>query len=400
MKTITICTTNISKIVIERLEKQGFKIKFPFPKHELIVNIEADDKLYQKITNDALLAQQIFDNVSYEQNELVNWLTGYAKAFSSIYEQRDPKISAKEWETNTQQKFNQIRNNICQKTDKEINHWKQVRQDRNVYIFKISFKISSQTFGVITSAVGVAGAAATGGISLGFGIYGLVKSVASLGKELYYLCKEFEEIDKRLKEGFDKLIKRYNTANKAKVNSYEMAKHVLTHVAVYEIDSISTCENLLEKFKGKLNGVEKKSHEFSTTLNELIDKQEEAKKKMRTIKLSGASGIFNNSSRNKISAVEAKLSKLEVYTNDQFIRVQNEFARTKKAREQEKKYNQLLEELQGKSSPKLIKAFDLLLTGVELTAGGFTTNWKDAGEIIMFVDGIGIEIDSILLDYA
>lgn len=66
MKTIPICNTNIGRVFKEKLAKQGFIINFPFQNHELIVALEVDEKLYQKITNDALLAQRIFDNVSRE----------------------------------------------------------------------------------------------------------------------------------------------------------------------------------------------------------------------------------------------------------------------------------------------------------------------------------------------
>lgn len=87
------------------------------------------------------------------------------------------------------------------------------KQQYRDYKIKTGIEIGLGVLTTTAGALGVAGAAATGGASLVLGIVGLVRGVADLAKKIQDVTRGAEKVEKVLKDDLATLAKRYQTAS-------------------------------------------------------------------------------------------------------------------------------------------------------------------------------------------
>ena len=116
----------------------------------------------------------------------------------------------------------------------------------------------------------------TAGVGTVTGLIGMVKSVVQIGKELASAWQEVETAVKLLTAQTAIVEKAARTMLGRKANEYTAA--VLTQFLGVAEPSIKSCKGHLETVQSKLKGIEIKTHDASTELNDILDAQEKFSK--------------------------------------------------------------------------------------------------------------------------
>lgn len=267
-----------------------------------------------------------------------------------------------------------------------------VRKDRTTYKRKAVIKVTLSTVGVVTASIGTAGAAASGGYALGVAIYGLVKSVVGLGKQIYNLAIDIDKAEKKLSKDLQAVRRAYLRASKKEVAGKEIGKAVLERVLTFEMKSISGCEKELDLFVGKLRGIDVKARDYGKKLHKLLDKQSELDKAIaKQIQMQKTDGQYISKKLPKLR--DKTLPKLVKATAGQITSMEKLYKRIDAGKRKEPVYRKALTKLKAKK-PDWVKYAEMA-TGLIDIALDISTLEKEAGEIVLFVTNIVAELGDI-----
>lgn len=133
------------------------------------------------------------------------------------------------------------------------------KQQYKDYKIKAGLNVTIGVLGVIGSSAGIVG---SGGAGLALGIVTLVRSAASLMKQIRDLAVEAETIEKNLKKDLDTLHQRYITATgdikSGKLGATEITGTVLKSILGIDPPFVSTipkCKNNMDLWQNKVAGI-------------------------------------------------------------------------------------------------------------------------------------------------
>jgi len=405
-KRIPLCTKSVKARVragIQRKYKKSERI-FHLPKNVAFdVVLEVEDALYKKIELDDKLANAVFAGVSKHYNEAQQEIVdAYLEA-----EKKARRIKAKEPPKTARRKIRAMKDPlrdrvadilqtrsqaIVDQANAEIDAWLVVRKDRRKYKRKAAIKVTLGTVGVVTSSIGTAGAAASGGYALGVAIYGLVKSIINLGKQIYNLAIAIDKAEKNLRSDLAGVKKAYLRAGKKEVAGKEIGKSVVERVLTYEMKSISKCEKELDLFVGKLRGIDVKAGDYGKKLHQMLDKQEALDKLIAEKKKQQLRNEEYVSKR--LPKLEKSLKKLIKATADQIRSMERLYKRIERGQRNEKIYRAALSRLQAKK-PEWVKYAEMATALIDIALDASALQ-NEAADIATFCTDIVSELGEIV----
>lgn len=405
MTRVPLCTANLYKQV-----KAGTKTKFLRVPKDLAFEmfIHVPDELHEQIENDAVLASKIFSGVSREFNDAVNILVRLVHDIESQIDSGAVKKNRRdyaeaEWDTRAPDILDSAQAKMESHARKAIQKWQSVRKDRKKYVIKAAAKVTVGTLGVAAATLGTALSAtstvATGGAAvpgLIAAIYGNLKAIIQLGKVINRLRRDIDAAEAILKKDLDSLVQAYNKNGKGAVASKELAKAALDQFLAVTVASISSAENSMSDFKGKLDGLDIKLSEMAIKLNKVITEQGNletliAKKLQKEMNLLGYKS-------KKLPGLLKTRDKLESMTRDLLRDTSAMMEKVADGRDRyTNDYKKSLELLKAKKPGWVDHAQMALKLGDIAICAGFTS-YDATDSVIALVDSIGVEFTDVLAE--
>jgi len=395
MKTIKLCDNDLSS-AIRALSK--FQILLPPKDMSFSVGLEVDDKLYKKITNDSRLAAEIFDDVSKLYKVGVSHLVAEGNAIEKeFFSKNKPKAwVAAEWKKRAPKALEPVQKQMEAKALKRIAAWQKVQGDATKYTVKCVFKTTVGTLGVGTAALGtVVAFGAGGGAGGGVAIYGLVKAVVSLGKEINKLRKDVDEAESDLQKNATALQKLYKDKSRGKTGIREAGAEFFNSLSPVEVKSVNTVSSHYDSFKGKLDRVDKKLSATSVKLNDILDAQEDLQKEI-TVKVEKMLAQRGYNSK-KLPKLQATMRKMRFETAKMIAEISDAMGRIADARKRQALYKKIVDQLKSQK-PGWVKIVEVGITLGDLALGAGFTDFSKLDQVLVLVDTVGVEIDGMLAE--
>lgn len=271
-------------------------------------------------------------------------------------------------------------NTIAQgQLDKIVKQWLQDRKERKAYVVKCVRKVVSASIGIVTGSIGVASSVTGNVAGLVLGIIALVKSIANLAKEVINLAKDLDTAESDLKKTLEKAVKTAAKDSSTKIAAKEVAAAITAKLFFFKPATIKDCKGDYDLFIGKLRGVQVKLSDYSSKLNEMLEKQTELN---TTINVKIAKELSDRGYKSKrLPGLQKKLEKLEKSTALQIATIEKMYARIEVGKKNDKAYAELVKEME-KLTPTWFGKFEkalllvdigLAFAGGELDASGWST---------------------------
>jgi len=248
------------------------------------VAIDPPPEILRSISNDPLLHQRIVDAVRTEFNKV----GGRIDPKLRLADQQVGSARTTQAKSDVLTQFTQfakmelaLGQRMAELATKTV--WESLadqRKEYGKYKFQVTWKIFSGTLGLGLGAAGLAGAAATGGVSLAMGIVALVRSAVDLAKTLNNAKMEAESVGKRLHAILNTLRGRYKAASTKGVVSREVGASVINSLLQTEVSNISKAKSDSDLWKNKLFGVRDTAHKLSAQLHQILEKSEQLDKEL------------------------------------------------------------------------------------------------------------------------
>jgi hypothetical protein len=391
MITIRICTADIRKLVTSAANPKNFDLP---AKMTFKAGLEVEDDLHKQIETDDRLANRVFDAVSKEYKACLTKVTNVTKFADKQMEKENRSKVAKQWEQDVARYFAEAEKAMLAAATKEINAWLKVRGDRKKYKIKVAATITVGSLALATATLGTAVAATAGGPGIVVAIYGSIKAFINLAKELRKLAMDMDKAENILKKDLDKIVNAYTDATKSKVIRGEMVAAAIEQLFTYQKASITGCEGQYATFHGKLAGVQIKCSEAGKKLHETLDRQTELEKKIldKTEKELKNMGYTSK----KLPKLKTSLDKLADKTKKQLLPgIEKLYKRADTAEEHDKLYKKTLDALKAKK-PEWVNFAEASLILIDLGMGAACTDFSAAEQVLVLVNGIGVEVDDLL----
>ena len=399
---IPLCTADIRRELKSKVTLKNTAL----PKDtKFALYLEVSDELAKKIELDAVLAGKIFRDVSKIYKEAVGDLAKLATDIDDSF-LKPPLKSAdypkKEWAKRAPDIFAEAEAKMLVQAKKHIQKWQQVRKDRTKYVVKASAKVTVGTLGVATATLGTvissAGVATTGGAAipgLVAAIYVNAKAIVQLGKVINRLRRDVDAAEKDLRNDLETIYKAYMKNCKAAVVSKELGKAAIEQFLATTMPSISSAENGLSDFKGKLDGIDIKLSEMAISLNTILDQQLELQKKIAAKKKTLQQGKYKSK---KLPKLEASVDKLAVEVNRLLAEIPEADTKIAKGRKRyNTKYKPMIKALKAKK-PGWVDYAQMSMKLGDLALGAAFTDFGAADSVLVLVDSIGTEADDVLVE--
>jgi len=405
MAKIKLCTNDLYKAVKDEVKTQYLKIPNDL---SFEMYLDVPNELHEQFEDDAVLANKVFSDVSIEYKRAVKELVSLAKDIESQFSKGAIKMTRKdyaekEWSRDAPDIIDAAQARMEVRARKAIQKWQSVRNDRKKYVIKSVAKVTVGTLGVAASALGIAVAATATGATVGAGlaalvaaIYGNVRAIVQLSKVIHRLRRDIAAAEEVLKEDLETLVESYKKNGKAAVASKELLKAAYDQFFAYTLPSISSTENILSDFKGKLDGLDIKLSEMGIKLNKLLDSQKELQKEIdrklkkeldrmgyKSKKLPGlikTQDELEKKMRGLLTETPEMMTKVSDY-RDRYI---NDYKKT-------------LDALKSKK-PVWVDYAQIALKLPDLAIASGFTSFAAVEQVLVLVDTLGVEVNDVLLE--
>lgn len=399
---IPLCTADIRRELKSKVKLKNTAL----PKDtKFNLYLEVSDDLAKKIELDAVLAEKIFTDVSKTYKETVGELAKLATDIDDNFLKPPLKPAdypKKEWAKRAPDIFAEAEAKMLVQAKKQIQKWQQVRKDRTKYVVKASAKVTVGTLGVATATLGTvvssAGVATTGGAAipgLVAAIYVNAKAIVQLGKVINRLRRDVDAAEKDLRNDLLAIYSAYMKNGKAAVVGKELGKAAVEQFVAATLPSISSAENGLSDFKGKLDGIDIKLSEMGIKLNKILDQQLELQKKIDVKKKKLRQGKYKSK---KLPKLEGSVDKLAEEVNRLLAEIPEADRKIARGR---KRYNTIykpmVKDLKAKK-PGWVDYAQMSMKLGDLALGAGFTDFGAADSILVLVDSIGTEVDDVLVE--
>lgn len=367
--------------------------------------LEVSDDLYKQIEDDAVLAEKIFKGVSKDFKKAVADLAAVAKDIDVEFGKSvKPKGWAeKEWKKRAPDILDTAEASMLAHARDQVAKWQRVRKDRKKYVIKSVAKVTVGSLGVATATLGTVvaagGTAASGGGAIPgliAAIYANVKAVVQLAKVVNRLRRDVDAAEKDLQKDLRTLVQAYEKNGSKGVAAKEMGKAAVEQFLATTMSSISSAENGLSDFKGKLDGVDIKVSEMGIKLNRILTEQEKLDREIdRKITKQLAGTGYKSKKLPKLLASNKKLANK---VNELLNELPKALDRVEKARNRYRtSYKPTLAALKAKK-PGWVDYAQMSLKLGDLALGAGFTDFAAADSILVLVDSIGVEVDDVLTE--
>ncbi|MFT5425003.1 MAG: flagellar biosynthesis chaperone FliJ [Phycisphaerales bacterium] len=395
MKTIKLCDNDLFSAI---RAASKFQILLPPKDMSFSVGLEVDDKLYKKITNDSRLAEEIFGDISKLYKEGVKLLVAEGNAIEKeFFSKSKPKAwVATQWKKRAPEVLAPIQKKMEAKALKRVADWQKVQGDATKYVVKCVFKTTVGTLGVATATLGtVVAFGAGGGAGGGVAIYGLVKAVIALGKEINKLRKDVDQAEHDLQKNATALQALYKDKSRGKTGIREAGAEFFNSLSPVEVKSVNTVSGHYDSFKGKLDRVDKKLSATAVKLNDILDAQEDLQKEI-TVKVEKMLATRGYNSK-KLPKLQGTMRKMRFETVKMIAEVGDSIGRMDNARKRQATYKKMVDQLKSQK-PGWVKIVEVGITLGDLALGAAFTDFSKLDQVLVLVDTVGVEIDAMLAE--
>lgn len=369
------------------------------------VFLQVDKELYDKIQDDAVLADRIFSKTAIEYKKTVIELAAVATTIDKDFgkELKPRGWIAKEWQKRAPDVFEDAEARMLTEARKVISKWQQVRKDRKKYVIKSAAKVTIGTLSVATASLGtviaIGGVASSGGAAvpgLVAAIYANIKAVVALAKVLRRLRRDVDEAEQELWKQLRYLLKAYEDNTKGQVAAKELAKAAVEQFFAVSMKSISNGENAMFDFKGKLDKVEINLSKMGIKLNKALTDQAALDGQVDG-KIAKMLRDANYKSK-KLPKLLASSKKLNVSIRDLLGDIPGAIQKVDGARLRHRTvYKPAMMNLKAKK-PEWVQYAETALKLGDLALGAGFTDFGALDSVLVLVDSIGVEFDDVLIE--
>ena len=265
------------------ISSSGLKYVVP-PKISFEAEAEFDNKIFDQVRKDSILLSDMNDDVTvvYKKacKDIENKLAVFDKLIVGMVDKGEDKKDIDKQIDGLNKALERDRDvaEVAAKLAAEQT-WKtyaKKKKEYSAYKIKIVVSVVGSVAGLATSIGMMASSPFTAGLGTVTGLIGMVKSVVQIGKELASAWQEVETAVKLLTAQIGFVEKAAKNMLTRKVNEYTGA--VLTQFLGVAEPSIKSCKSHLETVQAKLKGIEIKTHDASSELNDILDAQEKFSK--------------------------------------------------------------------------------------------------------------------------
>ncbi len=291
---------DISKLVIEKLGDDAKIIKPNTLPVEVIVS---DTSILKSLTETPDLRAKAAEAGNFAK--VINDIyLAYAKAADDIKKKPD---SADAQKAIIQKKVEESVYAAAARASAEIERITKVRTDYRKYQVKCTGEIVLSVAGLVAGIVSISAGPFTGGASVVIGCMALAKGAVDLGTKIGKLSLEAEDFAARLGGRISSLLKRYKDESDAYTGGRELVTTATNAVFPTTFKTISECSGDCGQLGDKINHLEVYAGDVSSTLNDLLDKQDTLSKTLKKWEQESAAVLKPN----QVAAIMKVIKKLE-----------------------------------------------------------------------------------------
>ncbi len=231
------------------------------------------------------------------------------------------------------------------------------------YLIRCGLNIAANTVKIVTTTIATVG---TAGAALAMGVIGIVSGGAGIARQLYFMSKDAEELEKKVGHSVVAVLKKRPDASKWNtfVASAETIARKLGPTDVV-VDSEMKCQDLNELYGHKLEGLYVKSHDASISLNSALEKSDELQRALeqeQSKRMAAGAGAGRGATAGlqgqgtQIAAQLKALEKLEGVVNGTIEKVMGLSKRVDAGNKIHKSYEELIDHMRKNNIPKYIPA--------------------------------------------
>lgn len=275
--------------------------------------------------------------------------------------------------------------------------WEQLAKDRaeyRKYKIKSGIKITLGVSGLALGAVGIAGAAVTGGASLALAIVSTWRGLVDLTKTFANLSMEAETVGKSVCSDVKKLRAAYKDAPAkpaafGKVAAREAVVTVANTLLQLEFKNVPKVKSNCDLWKSKLQGLRTTAHDLAKKLNEFLLQSEKVERHLAGIPRHPTNAAKIGSALTKLSGLQQKVHSMVTKIPETHKRAENGM------RAQQEAARGL--DMLARKTPGWTAVFDKVLpvmVNLGLAAAGNSVGFTDAKTTADFVQSsIGLVND-------